>query len=217
MKLYLIIVFAVVSVALAGVLFMTKKNDAEQFAADATSLTDCSNRLEAAQAQVAARDSAIYSLSNSLAECSAASVTLSNQLSDAQSSLAAKADQITALNQQVTAAGTANQALTQNLIDLTNQLTTLQGRMASTEAGLAQTNQLLVQAYRDYSLLENRFLLDVAERTIVERKFNNLVEVKAQEKNLKQFPAKQITHESIYAGLGVEVHADGSVHAIAPQ
>jgi len=217
MKLYIIIALAVVSVALAVVLFQTRQNDTARFTADATSLTDCSNRLDAAQAQIASRDNSIYSLSNNLAECSAASVTLSNQLADAQSSLAAKSDQITALNQQLAASGTANQALTRNLTDLTNQLTTLQGRLASTEASLNQTNQLLVQAYHDYSLLENRFLLDVAERTIVERKFNNLIEVKAQVKNLKQFPAQQITHESIYAGLGVEVRADGSVHAISQQ
>jgi len=55
----------------------------------------------------------------------------------------------------------------------------------------------------------------VAERVVVERKFNNPPELKAQLENLKQNPAGVISAEGIYAGLDVEVKSN-SFHVISP-
>jgi hypothetical protein len=93
-------------------------------------------------------------------------------------------------------------------MDLTNQLAGLARQMA-----LTQTN--LVQANKDHALLENRLRRDVAERMVVERKFNNPLELQAQIQNLKTNPAVVISAESIYAGLDVEVKSN-AVHVISP-
>jgi hypothetical protein len=93
-------------------------------------------------------------------------------------------------------------------MDLTNQLAGLARQMA-----LTQTN--LVQANKNHALLENRLRRDVAERMVVERKFNNPLELQAQIQNLKTNPAVVISAESIYAGLDVEVKSN-AVHVISP-
>ena len=111
----------------------------------------------------------------------------------------------------------ANQSASQTLLNLTNQMTALTQSLAKTEAGLTQTNQLWQQACKDYAQLENKFLRDVAERTLAERRFNNLVEVQAQEKKLMKSGAAWVTPESIYAGLNVEVRSNGTVHVLAPE
>jgi len=56
---------------------------------------------------------------------------------------------------------------------------------------------------------------DVAERAVVERKFYNLSELRAQMEKLKDYPGGEVSAESIYAGLDVEVTSN-AVHIIAP-
>ena len=101
-------------------------------------------------------------------------------------------------------------------MSLTNQFAGFTNQIALIEASLAQTNKDLVQACKDYALLENRFRIDVAERTVVERKFNNPPELQAQLKKLKRNPAGVVSAESIYAGLNVEVKSNGWCHVITP-
>lgn len=216
MKTYLIAVLAFACIALAVVLTMTKQSDNAQIESDAGTLEDCSNRLDTAQSKIATRDGSLLTLSNSLAECAAASLVLSNQLTDAQSTNALQTEQITSLNQQVAAAAAENKTLGATILDLTNQMAALTQRIALTETSLAQTNQVLIQAHKDYSLLENRLRRDVAERVVVERKFYNLEELRNQIDNLKQSPFDEITAEKIYAGLDVEVNSNGTVHVLSP-
>jgi septal ring factor EnvC (AmiA/AmiB activator) len=102
-----------------------------------------------------------------------------------------------------------NQTLGRRVMDLTNQVAGLTSQIALTEASLNQAN-------KDYALLENRLRRDVAERIVVERKFNNLSELQAQMQKLKKNPADVISSESIYAGLGVEVKSNGTFHVISP-
>jgi chromosome segregation ATPase len=147
-------------------------------------------------------------ISNRLDESRSASLTFSNQLMEAQSTIALDTEQITRLNGQVAAAESGNQTLGQQVMDLTNQLAGLARQM-----GLTQTN--LAQANKDHALLENRLRRDVAERIVVERKFNNPLELQAQIQNLKTNPAVVISAESIYAGLDVEVKSN-AVHVISP-
>jgi chromosome segregation ATPase len=216
MKLYLSIAAGAVIVVLAVVLFMTKRSDTAQLASATDTIVDFSNRLDTAHAQIANRDESLVTLSNSLAECQSASLTFSNQLTEAQATNALQADQITGLNGQVTAAAAENQALNGRITDLTNQVVALNGRLAVTETNLAQTRLDLAQAQKDYALLGNRLRRDVAERVVVERRFNNLGEVQAQEEKLKKAGAPWVTSGSIYAGLDVEVQSNGVVHVLAP-
>ena len=66
-------------------------------------------------------------------------------------------------------------------------------------------------------LLQHAFLRDVAGRLVVERKFNSLTEVQAQEQKILSSPARIPTLESIYAGLNVEVTSNGVARVIAPE
>ena len=215
MKTYLTIAFAAVSVVLAVVLFTTKNSDNAQISADAGVIVDFSNRLDTAEMHASERNGTLIILSNTLAECQSASTAVSNRLTAAQATLALNAEQITKLNQQVTVGNTENQALNQRLSGLTNQVAGLAGRLALTQTNLARTTQDLAQARKDYSLLDNRFRRDVAERVVVERKFNTYAEVEAQTKKLWSKSVPLATPESIYKGLDVEVKANGEAHVIA--
>jgi len=99
--------------------------------------------------------------------------------------------------------------LDRRVLDLTNQVAGLTRQLA-----VAQTN--LNQSYQDYALLENRLRRDVAERLVLERKFNNPSELRAQIENLQWSPAQEVSADRIYAGLDVEVKSN-TFHVIAPQ
>jgi chromosome segregation ATPase len=135
-------------------------------------------------------------------------LTFSNHLIEAESIIVLDTEQITNLNQQVAELESENQTLGRRVMDLTNQMATLTGQITLTGASLDQ-------AKTNYALLENRLRRDVAERTVVERKFNNLLELHAQMQKLKKNPAEAISSESIYAGLDVEVKSNGTLHVIS--
>ena len=216
MKSYLTIILTVVSVLLAAALFQTKHSDNAQMAADAGTIGDYSNRLDTAQAQLTVRAGTLVTLSNRLDECAAAAGAVSNRLAEARSAFAGQTEQVAQLNRQITSATAENQSLSQQVVGLTNQVAKVSAQLAQTQASLAQTNQDLVQLHKDYALLDNRFRRDVAERVVVERKFNTYAEVEEQAKKLKLSPAPAVTAESIYKDLDVEVKANGEAHVIAP-
>ena len=203
-----------VSILLGGALFLTKRSDSAQMEANATTITDFSNRVDAAQAQLTARTGEFLSLSNNFA---AAALECSNRLTTAEATLAFQSEQMTNLNQQLAAATAENQTLDRHVVDLTNQLATLTQRLDLTVVSLTQTNDALVQAGKDYVLLENRFHRDVAERVMAERRFNNLAEVQAQAQKLMKAGAPWVTPQSVYADLNVEVSSNGVVHVLAPE
>ena len=217
MKSYLTIACVVVSILLAIALFLIKHSDDAQMASDAGTIVDYSNRLDTAQAQIVARDGSLLTLSNRLDESQSAFVAVSNQLMAAQATVAQSAEQVTNLTQQFTAAKTENQALIQRVAGLTNQVTKLAGQLAQTQAGLDGTKQELAQLQKDYARLDNRLRRDVAERVLVERRFDNLTELQAQLKKLQSTPVEWVTSESIYKGLNVEVKSNGVAYVISPE
>jgi chromosome segregation ATPase len=205
-------VLVVVSILLALGLAAIKWSDNAQLDTATGTINDYSNRLDMAQVQIAMRDGTLLTLSNTLAETS---LMFSNQMTKAQSALALQTEQITTLNSQVASATADNQALTRRVMDLTNQLVALTRQNARTEASLAEANTNLVQAGKDYARLENRLRRDVAERLVMERKFNCFPELQTQERQLKEFPVGVISAEDIYAGLDVVVRGDGKFYVIS--
>jgi chromosome segregation ATPase len=215
MKEYLSTVLALVCTVLAISFIFVKHGDDAQHDTDAGAITDFSNRLDSAQMQIGSYvgtlltfSNSLDAASNSLEECRSESMTFSNHLNEAESSIALDADQITNLNRQVAESASENQTLGGRITDLTNQLAGLMAQIALTETNLAQANS-------DFVLLENRLRIDVAERLVVERKFNNLLELQAQMENLKKNPFQEVSADKIYAGLDVEVKSN-SFHVIAP-
>jgi len=212
---YVTLILALVCAGLAISFFVTKRSDTAQQVSDANSINDLSNQLASAQAQVAGRNQTILALSNSLDASLTVSLTLSNQLADAQSAAARGLDQITNLTRRVAQVESENQAAGRRVLDLTNQLAGLTRQAATLTNRLALTETNLNEANKEYALLEKRFRMDVAERVVAERKFNNLWELKSQLQKLKKNPAAAISAESIYAGLNVEVTSN-AVHVISP-
>ncbi len=210
MKQYLPIALTLACAVLVISLVMVKHSDNAQHESDVAVITDYSNRLDSAHTELAIGNGKMLTLSNSLDVTSSAALTFSNQLMEAQATVAKDAGQITNLNLRVAGAESENQTLKTRVTDLssqmTNQVTSLTQQLNATKASLDQAN-------KDYALLENRFRIDVAERVVAERKFNNPSALQAQIQNLKQNPAEVISAQSIYAGLDVEVKSD-RVHVI---
>jgi chromosome segregation ATPase len=205
---YLSITFALGFAGLLVSLIFVKQSDNAQHNSDVGAITDFSNRLDAAQTQIAFFTGTTITLSNSLDESRSATLTFSNQLMEAQSTLALAAQQVTNLIRQVADVQSENQTLNQRVADLTNQMAGLTSQIAMTQSNLDLAN-------KNYALLENRLRRDVAERVVVERKFNNPSELQAQLQYLKQHPAGEVSADSIYAGLDVEVKSN-TFHVISP-
>jgi len=216
MKTILPIALALACIVLVVALIVTKHGGDAQHETDSNTIGDLSNQLTSAQSQISSRDAAILSISNNLAGSQSQSSTLSNQLTDAQSTISLNTEKINDLNGQLAQAKSENAALSQHVAKLTNQVSGLAAQLAQTSANLIQTNKDLVQANKQYQLLENRFRVDVAERVVTQRKFNNLSAVKAQLQYLRAMPPVDVTAESIYAGLNVEVKSNGTFHVLEP-
>jgi len=212
MKHYLPTALALACIVLVISLVVMKRGDNAQHESDAGTITDFSNRLDTAQIQIAFCNGMMLTLSNRLDVYQSASLTLSNLLTEAESTIALNAEQTTNLNRQVAELKSENQTLQttldQRVMDLTNQVAGLMWQIALTGTNLAQAN-------KDYALLENRLRRDVAERLVVERKFYNLSELQAQMEKLRDNPGGEVSAESIYAGLDLEVTSN-AVHVIAP-
>jgi len=209
MKQYLSTVLALVCTVLVISLIVMKRGDNAQHENNAGAIAGFSNQLTSAQVQIASCNGTILTLSNRLDESLSASLTFSNHLIEAESAIFLDTEQITNLNQHVAEMESENQTLGRRVMDLTNQMASLTGQITLTRASLDQANT-------NYALLENRLRRDVAERIVVERKFNNLLELQAQMQKLKKNPAEAISSDSIYAGLGVEVKSNGTLHVISP-
>jgi len=216
MKLILPIVLGIVSIALAVSLYMTKQSDATQHEADANAITDFSNQLIVAQSQITLRGETILTLSNNLCDCQSASISFSNHSDEANLAVAQGRVQITNLSLKISELQAGNRALERRATELTNQITNASNELAAMKSSLAETNQSLLKANKDYLALENRFRIDVAERTVIQRKFNNIAELKAQIKKLQALPFGETYPDVIYAGLGVEVKSNGAVHVFEP-
>ena len=208
MKHYLSAALAIVCLGLVMSVVLMKRGADAQHETDAGAIADFSNRLDSAQIQIAFCTGTMLTLSNRLDECQSASLAFSNHLMEARSAMVLDAEQITNLNRQVGETESQNQTLSQRLMDVTNQLAGLTSQIALTETNLARANQ-------DYALLENRLRRDVAERLVMQRKFYNLAALQVQMEYLKSHPGGDVSAESIYAGLDVEVKSN-TVHVIAP-
>ena len=208
MKQYLSTVLALACAVLVISLVVIKRGDNARHETDAGALAACSNQLSLAQAQIVGCNQMILTLSNRLDESQSASLTFSNQLAEAESNIVLGTDQINSLSRHVAEVESENQTFGQRIMDLTNQMAGLTRQIVLTGASLDQAN-------KNYALLENRLRQDVAERVVVERRFNNPSELEAQMRHLKKHPAEVISADSIYAGLEVEVKSN-AFHVLAP-
>src|SRR5262245_48237724 len=212
------VILGLVCLGLAVSLFVSKRTNDAQHERDAEAITSASNLLSSCQTEVADFKGEAITLSNRLETCHSASLTFSNELMEAKSALATTKEgldqQITDLNRQITRQSAQSEAekqvSNQRIADLANQNAELTNQIASARASLLEAN-------KDYVLLDNRFRRDVAERVIVERKFNNRTELKAQIEYLLWNPSKEISEDQIREGLNVVVGRSNLCYVIAPE
>jgi predicted nucleic acid-binding Zn-ribbon protein len=212
------LVLGLLCVGLAVSLFVTKRNNDSQLEKDAQVITSTSNLLASCQTELTDLKGKAITLSNRLQACQSTSLAFSNELMEARSVLATTKEgldrQITDLNRQISQERTQSeaekQASMQRFANLTNQIAELTNQIASAKTSLLEAN-------KDYALLENRFRRDVAERILVERKFNNRAELKAQMQNLLWNPSKEISEDRIREGLNVVVGRSNLWYVIAPE
>jgi len=208
------VILGLVCLGLVVSLFVSKRNDNAQHEKDDEAIIGASNLLSSAQAEVAACKGKMNTLSNRLETCQSASLTFSNELIEAKSAYATAKEelnrQISDLNGRITQSESEKQASSQHIADMANQIAELTNQIASAQASLLQAN-------KDYALLENRFRRDVAERVIAERKFNNRTELKARLEYLQWNPASEISEDRIREGLNVVVGRSNLCYVIAPE
>jgi chromosome segregation ATPase len=247
----IIVVLAVACVGLGIALIATKSQSDEQHTRDASSIIDFSNQVANADQHIDSLNQVNLSLTNDLALSQQQAADLSNSLISANSALAGTksslasvqdqvvtlTNQISTLNDQITDLQSQNHVLDQRATDLTNTISQLNAQIEDTETKLAiaQTNNVFIRAELQKQL---------AEKDELEHKFNDLNEVRAQVKKLKDelFIARRIQLDKYDNGtkkggalliqrtplsrpgpnsgpnydLNVEVGSDGSVKVIPP-
>ena len=241
-----IVILAVVCAGLAVALIAAKKTTSDQLKNNAVAILDFSNQLMNANENLDDLRQVNLRLTNDLATVQQQTSRLSNGLNEASSALAsAKAtlqgaqDQIANLNGRITDLEAQNQVLDDRATALTNTIAALNVQIADTERQLAdsQTNNVF---------LEKELQQQIAQRAELERKFDDLNEVRAQVKKLRDelFVARRlqwmrngytdqkgaellVQPRTVTAStapakpppqydLNVEVGSDGSVHVIPP-
>jgi chromosome segregation ATPase len=234
------VVLVAVCVGLAIALIATKRQANEQRKKTADAILDFSNQLTTANANLDDLRQVNLMLTNDLDNSRQALLALSNNLSgslnDTEASLQNAQDQIANLNGRVSDLETQNKVLDDRANALTNTIMQLDSQIADTQKKLAgsETNN---------AFLATELKKQMAEKAELERKFNDLDEVRAQVKKLREelFIARRLQwmDEGSYSAtpqkgaqlliqrsappvrpvpydLNVEVGSDGSIHIIPP-
>ncbi len=175
-----IVILVVVCVGLVIALVVGKKQADTQRKKDADAILDFSNQLTTASASLDELRQVNLMLTNDLAGSRQEALTFSNQFTEASGTLAStKAslqsaqDQITSLNSRIASLETQNQALDQRASEMTNAI-------AGLNAQITETQMKLVESETNNAFLENELKRQVAQKAELERKFNDLSQVRAQ-------------------------------------
>jgi len=177
-----IVVLVVACVGLVIALIAVKKGAGTQHITDTETITDFSNELVNAHEQINGLDQVNLVLSNQLDNSQETALTLSNNLIEASNTLATTEtsfqNQITNLDDRIASLTAQNQVLDQRADSLSNTIETLNSQIADTEQKLANSET-------NNSFLTDELKRQMAEKAELERKFNDLAEVRDQVKKLR--------------------------------
>jgi ubiquinone biosynthesis protein UbiJ len=240
-----LVILVVVCVGLAIALIATKKQADEAHKKNVDAALDLSNQVMSASDEVNGLRQVNLMLTNDLAVSRAEALTFSNNLAEAdgaltevKASLQNAQDQIANLNGRVSDLETQNKVLDDRASSLSNTIVSLNLQIAQTQRQLAssQTNNAFLTA---------ELQKQMAQKAELQRQFNDLDQVRAQVKKLRDelFIARRLQwmsagndpstpqkgaellvqpHPATAAArlphydLNVEVGSDGSVHIIPP-
>jgi chromosome segregation ATPase len=249
----IIVVLAVACVGLGIAFFATKKSADDQHATDVNSIVEFSNQVVTASRHLDELGQVNLTLSNDLtssqqrlalnteqlAQLSSNLTNANVALTDAKSSLASAQEQVTNLNTRITDLEAQNKVLDQQAVAMTDKLAQLTAQIENTrnQLAIAETNR---------AFLQGELQKQLAQKAELEHKFNDLDELRAQVKNLKDelfvarrlqlmkndnggkkgaellmqrnlpVPSPSSTKPSPAYDLNVEVGSDGSVKVIPP-
>ena len=200
MKFKVVIVILVVAcIGLAIALFATKKSADEQHVTDVTSITDYSNQvvtaskhldelgqvnltlsndLTSSRQQLSLDADQMTQLSNNLATTSSTLATANAALADTKSSLASEQEQVTNLNLRIAGLEAQNKVLDEQASSLSNTLAQLTAQIEDTK------NQLAI-AETNSAFLQGELQKQLAQKAELEHKFNDVDELRAQVKKIK--------------------------------
>ena len=246
-----IIILAVACVGLGIAIFATKKQADDQHVTDVKSIEDFSNQvvsadkeikelgqvnltlsndLAVAQAQLALTAEQVAQLSNSLAAAT-------STLADTKNSLAGAQEMVTNLNARIADLEAQNK-------DLDAQASALSNQLAQLTVEIENTKTLLAISSTNNAYLQGELQKQLAQKTELEHKFNDLDELRAQVRKMKDemfiarrvqlmkydnggkkgaallsshaTPATVQPHTVSTYDLNVEVGSDGTVRVIPP-
>ena len=173
-----IIILVVVCAGLVAALVVGKKQADTQRKKDADTILDFSNQLTTASASLDELRQVNLVLTNDLDASRQALATFSNQyvataasLSNTKTTLNAAQDQIAGLKAQ-------NQALDRRATGMNNTIAKLSAQIIETQMELAESET-------NNAFLENELEWQVAQKAELERKFNDLSQVRAQVRKLR--------------------------------
>ena len=180
--------FAIVALACLGLviaLVVVQHRADEQRTESASKIDDLSNQIVKASAQVEDLNQANLNLNSDLATNREFSLQLSNQLVEAAGTLANTAaslenaqQQITNLNEHVNDLEAQNRVLDDRANSLSNTITELDAQIKTTQLKLSESET-------NAAFLNRELKRQIAEKAEMQRRFNDLAEVRAQVKKLR--------------------------------
>lgn len=178
-------ILAVACLGFAVALVVLKRQADAQQGTNASTISEFSNQIVQATAHIRDLDQVNLSLNSDLATNRETSLSLSNQLAETVGTLASTASSLQSAQQQITNLNTRIADLeAQNLV-LDQRASSLSNTIASLDTQITFTQMKLAASQTNNEFLNNELKQQVAQRAELERKFNDLVEVRAQVKKLR--------------------------------
>jgi hypothetical protein len=182
------IAIAILAVACLGfaVALVALKHQAEtQQEANTSTISEFSNQIVQATIHIRDLDQVNLSLNSDLATNREVSLALSNQLVETVGTLASTASSLQSAQQQITNLNTRVTDLeAQNLV-LDQRASSLSNTIASLDTQITLTQIKLAVSQTNNEFLNNELKRQIAQRAELEHKFNDLAEVRAQVKKLR--------------------------------
>ena len=173
-----VVILVVVCVGLVVALVAGRKRADNLQKKDAATILDFSNQLTTANLNLDDLRQVNLIYSNDLDASRQTLTILSNQYLATSASLSNTAAALKTAQDQITDLEAQNRALDQRAADMTNTIANL-----STQ--IAETQMKLVESETNNAFLENELKRQVSEKAELERKFNNLSQVRVQVRKLR--------------------------------
>lgn len=173
-----IVILVVVCVGMVVALVAEKKRADTMQKKDSDTILDFSNQLATANISLDGLRQVNLILTNDLEAAQQTLTVLSNQYVATSASLSNTTAALKTAQDQITDLEAQNQALDQQVVNMTNTIANL-----STQ--ISETQLKLVESETNNAFLESELKRQVTEKAELERKFNNLSQVRAQVRKLR--------------------------------